>query len=247
MTASGPIPGHHRIDRFEFDDRLIIKTHLPGVERDDIDLRLEGRDLVIYGARHDEDEVKDDDRPRMEPGSILRRIPMPFCVTADDIQANFGDSVLRVEVRKTAGTHPKGEKINASIDDQGIDVLNDVEWIERQLKTRLADAMRRLSVLKQRSRVTELDDAGDNTPLSEGVEASWAMAERDSDRAESARLMADALELQSALKRIETGGYGRCLDCGGRIAPERLRVLPEASRCVTCETRKEGASAGSST
>ena len=97
----------------DLDDRLSIQTELPGVKRDDIELRLEGRDLVIYGGRHEKDEVKDDDRSRTELtlGSILRRIPMPFCVTADDIQTNFGDSVLRVEVRKTAGpVHERGDK-----------------------------------------------------------------------------------------------------------------------------------------
>jgi RNA polymerase-binding transcription factor DksA len=125
--------------------------------------------------------------------------------------------------------------------------MDQVGRIERQLKHRFADAIHRLSVLRQRSSAKERDGAGDNTPLSEGVEASWATAEHDSDRSESARLMANAVELQSALKRIETGVYGRCLDCGGPIAPQRLRALPEASRCVTCETRKEAAPAGSST
>jgi HSP20 family protein len=112
--SSNAIPGHPRIEMFDFGDRLIIKTELSGVERDDIDLRLEGRDLVIYGVRHDEDEVKGDDRSRMEPalGSILHRIPMPFCVAPGDVQASFNDSVLRVEVRKRAGTQPKGDKIN---------------------------------------------------------------------------------------------------------------------------------------
>jgi RNA polymerase-binding transcription factor DksA len=117
--------------------------------------------------------------------------------------------------------------------------------IERHLKFRFADTIRRLTILTRRSRVKEWDGSGDNTPLSEGVEALWAMAEHDSDRAATARLMAKAVELQSALKRIETGVYGRCLDCGGLIAPQRLRALPEASRCVTCEMRKEFASAGS--
>ena len=114
--------------------------------------------------------------------------------------------------------------------------------IERHLKFRLADALRRLAVLTQRARVKEWDGSGDNTPLSEGVEAFWAMAEHVSDREATARLMAKAVELQSALQRLETGAYGRCLDCGGPIAPQRLRALPEASRCVTCETRKEVAS-----
>ena len=123
---------------------------------------------------------------------------------------------------------------------------DEVRSIERQLKRRFADTIHRISVLKQRSRLKEWDGGGDNTPFSDCVEASRAMAEQESDRDESARLTANALELQRALERIEAGIYGRCLSCGGSIAPKRLRVLPEASYCVECETREEATSAGSS-
>ena len=41
-------------------------------------------------------------------------------------------------------------------------------------------------------------------------------------------------DLDAALRRIEEGTYGRCISCGGDIAPERLAALPAAVRCVTC-------------
>lgn len=106
--------GHPRIDRVDLDHRLSIRTELPGVERDDIELRLEGRDLVIYCGRHDKDEVTDEDRSRtsLTLGPILRRIPMPYCVAAGDVQANFNEGVLRVELRRPAGGPSNGVKIN---------------------------------------------------------------------------------------------------------------------------------------
>ena len=109
----------------DLDDRLIITTELPDVMRDDIDLRLEDRDLVISGARHDEDEVKDDDPSRKNPvlGSFLRRIPMPFVVTTSDVHANFDDSVLRVEVRKPAAAKPDDAHQEGYL---SIDALDDV-------------------------------------------------------------------------------------------------------------------------
>ena len=102
--SSDAVHAHHRIDMFDFDDRLVIKTELPGIERDDIDLRLEGRDLVLYEARHD--------RMEAAPGSILRRIPLPFCMTGGDIQATFDNNVLRVDVRRPGGRPPHSEKIS---------------------------------------------------------------------------------------------------------------------------------------
>jgi len=106
--------GHPRIDVVDLDDRLSIKTDLPGVERDEIELRLEGRDLLIYGGRHDKDEAKEEDRSRTEltSGSILRRIPMPFCVAVGDVRASFNEGVLRVDVRRPAGGPSNGEKIH---------------------------------------------------------------------------------------------------------------------------------------
>lgn len=39
-------------------------------------------------------------------------------------------------------------------------------------------------------------------------------------------------EAKDALKRIEDGTYGRCVDCGKPIPENRLQAIPWASRCV---------------
>jgi RNA polymerase-binding protein DksA len=40
--------------------------------------------------------------------------------------------------------------------------------------------------------------------------------------------------IRASLARMEAGTYGTCVACGEPIAPERLRVLPTALRCVEC-------------
>ncbi len=42
-----------------------------------------------------------------------------------------------------------------------------------------------------------------------------------------------------ALSRMETGGYGVCVDCGENIPPERLHALPFATRCANCAVLAE--------
>jgi DnaK suppressor protein len=42
--------------------------------------------------------------------------------------------------------------------------------------------------------------------------------------------------IESALRRLKQGAYGRCADCGQRIAAARLRVLPFAERCRECQS-----------
>ena len=56
------------------------------------------------------------------------------------------------------------------------------------------------------------------------------------------QLTAQTLEkVDAALRRIEEGDYGECFDCGGVIADERLRALPFAVRCRSCEAVREAA------
>jgi DnaK suppressor protein len=51
---------------------------------------------------------------------------------------------------------------------------------------------------------------------------------------------AEALgRLDEALGRIEAGEYGQCLECHVEISEQRLRALPFAVRCTTCEARHE--------
>ena len=44
-----------------------------------------------------------------------------------------------------------------------------------------------------------------------------------------------------ALRRLDAGEYGSCVDCTGEIAERRLRALPFAVRCQACEERREQA------
>jgi DnaK suppressor protein len=46
-------------------------------------------------------------------------------------------------------------------------------------------------------------------------------------------------EVQDALKRIEAGTYGRCVDCGKFIPEKRLEAIPWASRCVEDQAKLE--------
>ena len=44
-------------------------------------------------------------------------------------------------------------------------------------------------------------------------------------------------EIDAALERIDDGTYGSCEICGKPIAPERLRAIPWATRCIADATR----------
>lgn len=49
-------------------------------------------------------------------------------------------------------------------------------------------------------------------------------------------------EVEQALRRLDTGWYGRCEGCGEPIDLARLRVRPWARYCLTCRLRSEAGS-----
>jgi len=56
------------------------------------------------------------------------------------------------------------------------------------------------------------------------------------------QMRAEMLErIDTALRRLDAGTYGVCVDCDQPIASERLRALPFAARCRSCEEAREAA------
>jgi len=45
--------------------------------------------------------------------------------------------------------------------------------------------------------------------------------------------------IDEALKRIEDGDFGLCMSCGKLIAKNRLKAVPHAKFCVTCQGLEE--------
>jgi DnaK suppressor protein len=46
--------------------------------------------------------------------------------------------------------------------------------------------------------------------------------------------------IDGALKRIEEGTYGTCLNCGKLISEDRLAAMPWATLCIDCKRLEEG-------
>ena len=45
---------------------------------------------------------------------------------------------------------------------------------------------------------------------------------------------AEVRELRAALHRLDAGGYGLCVACGGPIGAERLQAVPTVATCRMC-------------
>lgn len=44
----------------------------------------------------------------------------------------------------------------------------------------------------------------------------------------------EIIQVKQAIKRIDDGEYGNCVECGEPILAERLKILPFVAKCVRC-------------
>ncbi len=69
------------------------------------------------------------------------------------------------------------------------------------------------------------------------------MSMRDATGAQQIALLEartqERVQLDEALRRLDDGTYGICEDCEAPISPGRLRALPFAKRCITCQEQFE--------
>jgi DnaK suppressor protein len=46
-------------------------------------------------------------------------------------------------------------------------------------------------------------------------------------------------KVDDALTRLDSGGFGQCLECGAEINRKRLEAVPWASHCIVCQEKRE--------
>jgi RNA polymerase-binding protein DksA len=73
-------------------------------------------------------------------------------------------------------------------------------------------------------------------PVADTGDQSTADLISDVENAELSRDLQELREIDAALARVAGGNYGTCIDCGGDIGLERLRLEPTAVRCFNCQS-----------
>jgi len=109
----------------------------------------------------------------------------------------------------------------------------------KRLELELARVNQAIEALKKEPRAEELEGLGDNTPLSEEVDAILAVEEGELRAALLSRYLDRAAALDEARHRLDAGSYGICVACGKVISPRRLSALPEALHCTRCQEEVE--------
>ena len=104
------------VDIFENDNEVVIKAELPGMNANDIEVRLENNILMLKGERHFEKEATEENYHRIEReyGTFSRSFALPTAVNPEKVAAEYKDGVLKVVLPKKEETKPKPIKIAAA-------------------------------------------------------------------------------------------------------------------------------------
>ncbi len=97
-------------------DHYTIRADVPGVNPDDIDIRLDHEMLTIRGSRKDEKKTEENGFQRVErfSGSFFRRLSLPGSMDSDKVKAKIHDGVLEVSVPRSEMKEAKRISVTAN-------------------------------------------------------------------------------------------------------------------------------------
>ena len=111
LTSSSFAPA---VDVYEDEHNVTLKIEVPGIDEQDIDVRVENNTLTVHGERKIEKEEKEENYRRVERqyGSFTRTFNLPPTVDAEKVQADYDKGVLKITLPKKAEAKPKQIKVN---------------------------------------------------------------------------------------------------------------------------------------
>ena len=104
-----PAEGALALDMYQTEDSVVVKSAVPGVKPDDIDITISGNTLSISGETRAEEEVKEENYIRRERlcGSFSRSVTLPEGLETDKAEASFEDGILTLNIPKAPEAKPK--------------------------------------------------------------------------------------------------------------------------------------------
>jgi HSP20 family protein len=104
------------VDIYETGDSLVLKAELPGINPDDVEIRVEDSTLYLKGERKFEKEVKEENLHRVERsyGTFTRSFSLPNTIDSDEVKAEYQNGILTLTMPKREEAKPRSIKINVS-------------------------------------------------------------------------------------------------------------------------------------
>ncbi|HUX09305.1 MAG TPA: Hsp20/alpha crystallin family protein [Terriglobia bacterium] len=104
------------VDIYETGENLVLQAELPGVNPDDVEIRVEDNTLYLKGERKFEKAVKEESFHHVERsyGTFNRSFALPGSIDADKVKAEYTNGVLTLTLPKREEAKPRTIKINVA-------------------------------------------------------------------------------------------------------------------------------------
>ncbi len=104
------------IDLHETADALIVKTRLPGVNPEDVEVNIHGDNLVIKAELPSDANIEDAKgwtwyRHELYHGTVARSITLPTLIQSDKVEATFRNGELSLVLPKAEEVKPRSIKV----------------------------------------------------------------------------------------------------------------------------------------
>lgn len=101
------------VDVYETENALILSAEVPGIEENDIEIKIENSTLTLHGERKFEKETKEENFHRIERayGSFHRSFTLPNYVDQDKIKAEHENGILKITMPKKKELKPRKIKV----------------------------------------------------------------------------------------------------------------------------------------
>jgi HSP20 family protein len=95
---------------------VVIHAELPGMKKEDLDVRVENNVLTLRGKKERKEEAKEEGYFRAERayGSFSRSFSLPSTVEVSKIAAEYKDGVLTLRLPKAEEAKPRQIEVKIS-------------------------------------------------------------------------------------------------------------------------------------
>jgi len=112
-------PSFGRTDVYEKDKNLVFETELPGMKKEEIEIKVEDDKLVVSGETKRRQEIKEENYFRIgrRYGRFQRCFPLPGAmVEKNAIKAHFENGILKVTVPMKESLKEKEKPIEIKVE-----------------------------------------------------------------------------------------------------------------------------------
>ncbi|MFI1165470.1 Hsp20/alpha crystallin family protein [Streptomyces sp. NPDC020801] len=113
-TAPAALAWSPAADLRETDDAYVVEAELPGVERDDVDVEISGREVRITGDYKERERAGVLRRSTRRTGHFEYHALLPADLKAEKVNATLSEGVLTVTVPKAQAAKPRHIEITGS-------------------------------------------------------------------------------------------------------------------------------------